>query len=279
MDQVAIVGAGELGGLLAYVLARRALASDIALVDEHGRVAEGKALDIVQAAPIEGFSARVSGYADLSRAAGAAIVVLADAFGATEWRGDAALQLVDRLRQSARQALFICAGSAARELVERGARELRIPNMRLIGSAPEALAGGVRAMIALELNLSSADVSVSVLGVPPDRLVVPWEDASAAGLSLSRTIAPPARRRLESRVAAIWPPGPYALAAAAAKVIAIVLGRSRRIASCFVAPDDESGTRVRAAALPVRLGPNGVEVVQPTLSVRERVLLENAMML
>src|SRR4051812_39469492 len=58
MDQVAarvaIVGGGELGGLLAHVLARRNIAHDICLIDDNGRVAQGKALDIAQAAPVEG---------------------------------------------------------------------------------------------------------------------------------------------------------------------------------------------------------------------------------
>ena len=49
------------------------------------------------------------------------------------------------------------------------------------------------------------------------------------------------------------------------------------MASCFVAPDTSSGLRSRTAALPVRLGPAGiVEVVTPSLSVVERVALENA---
>lgn len=279
MDQVAIVGAGEIGGLLAHVLARRAIASDVVLLDERGRVAEGQALDIMQAAPIDGFAARVSGHADISRAAGAAIVVLADAVGHGEWEGEDALLRLDRLRQSARQAVLICAGATHRELIERAVRELHVPHTQIIGSAPEALAGGARALIALELNGSPVDVSVSVLGVPPGHLVIPWEDAAVAGVSLSRTIEPPARRRLESRVAALWPPGPYALASAAAKVIAVVLGRSRRTVSCFVAPDDSTGTRLRVAALPVTLGATGLRVAQPTLSVRERVLLENAMVL
>jgi len=78
----------------------------------------------------------------------------------------------------------------------------------------------------------------------------------------------------------LWPPGPYALAAAAAAVIGAVLGGSRRLATCFVAPDDSTGRRARAAALPVRLGSGGiVSVVLPELNVRDRIALDNAMML
>ena len=69
-------------------------------------------------------------------------------------------------------------------------------------------------------------------------------DASA-GFALTRLVDEPSRRRLAARVAALWPPGPYALAAAAAIVIEAMAGRSRRMASCFVAPD--AGRRCRHA--------------------------------
>jgi hypothetical protein len=64
-------------------------------------------------------------------------------------------------------------------------------------------------------------------------------------------------------------------------VIESMVGRSRRIASCFVAADAaaiEAATRTRTGAMPVRLGPAGiVEVVLPSLSVVEQVALDNAM--
>jgi malate dehydrogenase len=280
MDQVAIVGGGELGGLLAHVLARRDIASDIRLIDDNGRAAEGKALDISQAAPVEGFASRLSGSADVSVAAGASVVAIADPFGAPEWQGEPAMLLLKRLRDFAPRALIVCAGASHCDLVERGARELHLSRTRLFGSAPEALAGGVRALTAIEANGAPSDISLSVLGIPPHHIVIPWEEATVGGFALARVLGEPARRRLEGRVAALWPPGPYALASAAARVIDAILGGSRRLVTCFVAPDDSAGRRARAAALPVRLGPTGViEVMLPEMSVRERVRLENAMLL
>jgi malate dehydrogenase len=69
VEDIAIIGAGVLGGVLTHALARLDLAASIRLIDDAGRVAEGKALDIMQAAPIEGFSTRVSGSSDLAAAA------------------------------------------------------------------------------------------------------------------------------------------------------------------------------------------------------------------
>jgi len=280
MDQVAIVGGGELGGLLAHVLARRNIASDIRLLDDNGRAAEGKALDLSQAAPIEGFASNISGSADLSLVAGAAVVVVADPFGAPELPIEAAMLLLKRIREFAPKAVIVCAGASHCDLIGRSVRELHISRTQLFGSAPEALAGGIRALAAIDANGAPSDVSLSVLGIPPDHIVIPWEDATVGGFAITRVLSEPVRRRLDARVAALWPPGPYALASAAAKVIGTMLGGSRRLVTCFVAPDDSSGRRARAGALPARIDRSGVvDVVLPELSVRERVRLENAMLL
>jgi malate/lactate dehydrogenase len=188
--------------------------------------------------------------------------------------------LLKRVRDLSPASLIVCAGAADCDLIGRAVRELHLPRTALLGSAPEALAGGVRALAALELNSPPSDVSLSVLGIPPHHIIVPWEDATAGGFSLARLLTEPARRRLDSRVAGLWPPGPYALASAAARVIDTLLRGSQRLLTCFVAPDDSAGVRARAAALPVRLGRAGVvDVAMPELSVRERVRLENAMLL
>ena len=280
MDRVVVLGAGELGGLLAHALARHAVAQDICLIDETGRVAEGKALDIMQAAPVEGFSARVTGSSDTALVGGAAVVVIADPVGGPEWHGDAGLALLKRVRDFSPASLAVCAGASQRELVERGVRELHVPRARLIGAAPEALVAGVRAIVAAELRTSPRDVAVSVVGVPPEHVVVAWEDATANGFGLHRLIGEPERRRLEVGAAALWPPGPYALANAAAKVIDTMLERSERVVTCFVAPDDSTGQRTRTAALPARLNRSGlVEVMLPELSGRDRVRLDNALLL
>jgi hypothetical protein len=66
-------------------------------------------------------------------------------------------------------------------------------------------------------------------------------------------------------------------------VIEAMVGRTRRIASCFVAPDSAApgaGTHTRTGALPVSLGPAGiVDVIVPVLSVVEKVALDNALQL
>ena len=278
MREVAIVGAGELGGAVAHVLARRDAVRSIVLVDESGRVAAGKALDIAQAAPVEGFATQVTGTTDLATVAGSSVVVVAERVAQGAWSTDEGLLLLKRLVQTAPRAVFICAGPSSRELVERGVRELSIDRRRLFGTAPEALAAAARALVALSANTSPRDVALSVLGVPPSHTVIPWHDATIGGFALTRRLDEPVRRTLAARIARLWPPGSYALASAAAAIVEAMAGRSRRTACCFVVNDVVSGTRERAAALPVRVDAAGIrEIIQPTLSVVEQVALDTAM--
>src|SRR5262249_15554427 len=119
---------------------------------------------------------------------------------------------------------------------------------------------------------------------PPAHIVIAWDDATIGGFAATQTLSEPVRRELDARIRRLWPPGPYALAAAAAKAIKTMAGRSRRAVVCFIAPDRSAGggrgERARTGALPVSLGSGGVEEVRlPTLSAIERVALENAMML
>lgn len=279
MRAVAIVGAGDLGATLARTLAGRDCVSEIRLIDAAEGVAAGKALDIQQAGPIEGFHTRIVATGDPLRAAGAAAIVLADQAGSpeAEWQGEPALALLKRLAYLDPDAVLVCAGAAQRQLIDRGVRELGIARARLLGSAPTALAGAVRALVALDAKASPADVALSVLGVPPDHTVVAWSDATIAGHSLSRTLSPPQIARVSARLPRLWPPGPYALASAAARVCEAIVSGSRRRCSCFVALAGEFGVAATAAA-PVVLGPRGIEIiVRPPLSVQEEVLLGNAL--
>jgi malate dehydrogenase len=280
MRDIAIVGAGELGGALAHTLARRNAATVIRLVDDQGRVAEGKALDMTQAAPVEGFATEVSGSTELMMAGGSDVVIIADRVGAGEWQGEEGVLLLRRLVGFAPSAVIVCAGASQRELIERGVRELHLDRRRILGSAPEALASAARALVALAVDGSPQDVSVSVLGRPPAQTIIPWDDTAIGGYRLTRLLDEPTRRRLDARIAAMWPPGPHTLAAAAGKAVDALFGRSRTLMSCFVAPDDSAGERARTVALPVRLGLRGVEaIVLPSLNVVDRVALDNAMML
>lgn len=274
MFSVSIVGAGELGGAIARTLARRGRFTRIRLIDDAGTVAAGKALDIQQAGPIESYDARLTGETDLAAAAGASVVVVADRAGdGGEWTGDAALVMVRQLLDLGVGSPIVVAGAGARDLIERATPELRVDRARLIGSAPEALASAVRAVVALEANGSPADVRLSIVGVPPTQAIVPWSDASIAGYSAARVLDASALARIDRRIPALWPPGPYALASAGARVAEAAALGSRRVFCCFAAID----ARGACASVPIVISDRGVErIIAPALDARERVVFDNS---
>ena len=277
---VALIGAGELGGAVAHALARRARVGEVRLIDAAGGVAAGKALDIRQAGPIERVDVRVSGGPDLTAAAGAAVVVLCDCAGSpgAEWEGDAALAHLRELVGSAARPPLVCAGSGQREVIGRAVLELGWPRDRIVGSAPEALASALRAMVALEADCSPQEVALTAAGLPCRQLVIGWNDGSIAGEPLARVLPAVSLARLERRAARLWPPGPYALAAAAAQVVEGLVHGLRRRFTCLAALDGELGVRRRVAAVPVRLAAPGlVRIVPPVLAPRERVAFETAL--
>ena len=151
MPTICVLGAGELGGSVAHALARGECVSRVLLIDEHGSIAAGKALDIQQSGAIEGFHTRLDGTPDLTRVTGCAACVVADT-GRTlpEWQGDAALAMMARLKGFIGDVPVVFAGTTQSELLLMCAREAELEPRRLVGSAAEALAAAARAIVALE---------------------------------------------------------------------------------------------------------------------------------
>lgn len=285
VTMVAIVGAGELGGAVARALAlnnRSGRIGAIRLIDDESSIAAGKALDLRQSGPIARFDTRIDGTADLEATAGASAIVLADPAGSPghEWEGDAALPLVRRLVKLGllHTSIVICAGARQRDLMQRGFDELGLPRRRVIGSAPEALASAVRALVAIEARVSASQVLLSVMGAPPHRTLIPWEDGSIAGHSAGTFLSAAQFQRLERRLPALWPPGPMVLGTAAARLCEAVVTESPRFFSAFVSLDRDNGTKAPVCAWPVTVGPHGIEkIAAPTLSTRDRLVIDGAL--
>ena len=280
MSTVCIIGAGDVGGAVAHALARGERVARVLLVDTAGRVAAGKALDIQQSGAVEGFHVRLDGTDDLSRVTGCAVCVVADRFGhpSSEWQGEEGLALVTRLAPYAGDAPIVFAGAAQAGLLLAAAGEGHLRRERLIGSSPEALVAAVRAIVAMEAHCSPAEVGLTVLGTPPAGFVVPWSEASIGGYGLERVLSQVQLVRIEARAARLWPPGPFALGLAGARVTEALIQSSRRAFSALMVLDGEFGVRGRVGALPVILSPSGIAHTRaPTLNTRERVRLETAL--
>jgi malate dehydrogenase len=273
MSVIAIIGAGALGGALAQKLAERSRAREIRLIDPEESVARGKALDIVQSGPVEGFSALLTAHGSIHAAIGADAIAIADSVSGSEHGGETGLALIRQLHDAGASSPIVFAGGTQRELMMRCARELRLPSGRLVGSAPGALASALRALCAVVIDTSAVEISLQVAGVPPQGAVVAWESAAAAGEPLTALMGAHEIGAVAARIPSLWPPGPYALASAGARVAEALCFGSRRRYSCFV----DVG-RGKVAAMPVELGRGGIKrVMQPTLSPLERTTLENAL--
>ncbi len=295
MATVAIVGAGDVGGATAQALASCDHVRRVWLVDAAAGVAAGKALDLQQAGAVTGQHARVDGTSDETRLIGCAVCVIADRFGVGtgerhsaggengdwqngEWQGDEGLSMLSRITRYLGAAPIVFAGASHAGLLSQLAGETAIRRERLIGSAAEAQASAVTAIVAMEAGCSPREVMLTVLGAPPDGFVVPWSEASIGGYAMQRVLSQVQLGRVEARVARLWPPGPYALGAAAARVTHAILSNSRRSFSILTQLDGEFGVKRRPGALPAKLAAAGIAQLRvPDLDPRERVRLQTAL--
>lgn len=276
MGFIAIIGAGALGGAVAQTLAVRDRVRDIRLIDPAGPVARGKALDIQQSAPVENFRAQLTAGESIDAAVGADVIVVADAAAGGEHGGDAALGIVRHLSRAGHRGPILFAGAAQTEVMAKAVTELHLERRSVLGSAPLALESALRALAGLLLDGSAVEVSLHVVGVPPRHAVIAWEEATAYGQPLTSQLPAHAIAGLAARIPGLWPPGPYALASAAAGAIEAIAVGSRRRFSCFVVSDD-GPVRAAVVAMPAELGPQGVvRVLEPALTRQERTGMENA---
>ena len=280
MSTAVILGAGDIGGAAARQLAAIDLVSRIILVDDLANVAAGKALDIAQSAPVDRYHTTMAGTADVAAVVGAAVIVIADraAQPSAEWKDEDGLALVKRVAGLNQQAPIICAGTAQASLIERGVNELGVSRLRLFGSAPEALRSAIAAIVALESGTAPSDISLSVLGKPPQQIIVPWDEAAIAGRTATQVLTAAQLARLDARIARLWPTGSYALAGAATRIVRSALTRTPRVHAALVAVTRDEGVPGRSAMMPITLQPSGIAtLVAPALSARDRVRYETTL--
>jgi malate dehydrogenase len=271
-----VIGAGEVGGATAQAIAALDCVREVRLIDSIPGVAAGKALDITQSAATEGHATHVSGADDVRGASGAAAIVLADAFGnpSREWHGEEGLALLRRLWGFVAddRAVIVCAGTQSAALIRSAVRELHVDRRRIVGTAPAAFESGARALTGVALDGDGSSVSLMVLGDPPSAAVPCWSQATVAGAALTARLSAAQLHAIESRLPRLWPPGAYSLASAAARAVRAIACGSRGELTVSVALDGEMKMRNVVAAMPVRLGPQGVvRIIEPDLSPQERV--------
>jgi malate dehydrogenase len=279
MATVCILGTGDIGGNTAQALAAAGVVSRILLIDPARGVAAGKALDIQQAGAITGCDTTLAGTDDWSRLTGSAACIVADAGrpAATAEETDAR-HLLERVDAYAGDAPIVFADASQGPALMAAAHACGLHRDRLIGSPPQAIKAAVTALVALEAGCSPADVMLTVLGAPAARFVVPWSEASIGGHAMERVLSQARIARIEARAERLWPPGPIALARAAAAVTGALLQSSRRTWCVSLVLQGEFGVRTGVGIAPVQLSPAGIaEIRVPVLNPRERVRVDVAL--
>ena len=280
MTTVAILGAGDVAAATAHALAALDCVQRIVLIDVAASAAAGKALDIRQAGAIDAFHTDLVGTDDLSRVTSSAVTVVADRFGASssEWAAEEGLALLGRLKPFLGDVPLIFAGTQQTSLMAAAVRELGMRRERLMGSAPEALRSAAISMVAMEARCSPREVRLTVLGVPPGGFVIPWGEASIGGYALERMLQQVQLTRIEARITSLWPPGPYALGAAAARVAHAIVANARESFAVLTPLDGEFGVRRAVGILPAVLARTGIVHTRvPALDTRDRVRVETAL--
>ena len=279
MDKIAIIGSGRVGEAVAHLLAQKALAKDVLLVDVRPGIAEGVALDIQECAPLFGFDTRLQGSTDLASIAGSDIVVITA--GKPRQPGMSRMDVLDEnnrillniaagVRQYAAQAIVIVVSNPVDILTYQLWRQTGFPRHRVIGQAGVLDAARMASFVALETGFSVKNISTMVLGGHGDSMVPMTRYTCINGVPIAhflddRKIASIVKRTreggaeilaLKQTSSAYDAPG-----AAIVEMIEAIHYDRKRLLPCVALLEGEYGQHDIAAGVPVVLGASGMEKV------------------
>lgn len=289
--KISVIGAGNVGGTTAQRLAEKNLA-DVVLLDINEGVAKGKALDIMESAPLYGFDVRVTGTADYDGTAGSNLVVISS--GVPRKPGmsrDDLLRINAEIVQTVTrevakrspEAIIIVVSNPLDAMTYVAHRESGFPKQRVMGMAGALDSARLRAFIAMELGVSVTSVHALVLGGHGDTMVPLMRYTTVNGIPVGQLMA---ADRLEALVKRTREGGAeivnllktgsafYAPSAAVVEMAEAILADRQKIIPTAAYCEGEYGIQGLFVGVPARLGARGVEaVVQVDLTPPERALL------
>lgn len=291
---IAIIGSGNVGANTAFFLLEKGT-DEVVLYDIRDGLAAGKALDMMEAAPIRAYPGRLRAVTDPADLAGADVVVLAA--GAVRRPGmrrrelfGANLPLVEdlapRIARLAPFAKVIVATEPVDEMTHRFVTATGWSRRQVMGLGGFLGATRLRHALARLLAVSAEDVDVLAIGPHGDETLFPARYCRIGGVPVGQLLPADDLRELveEARAAgdlivelAQRSNAYYAPSAALAEVVAAIRGDMRRPLPLSVVLEGEYGLRDVALSLPCVVGREGIEqVLQPALSETERAQLEAA---
>jgi malate dehydrogenase len=194
--KIALVGAGQIGGTLALLAGLKEL-GDIVLLDIMEGVPEGKALDIMQASPVEGFDAKLSGGTDYSLVKGADVIIVTA--GVPRKPGMSRDDLIgintgvmksvgENIKKHAPNAFVIVITNPLDVMVWVMREVSGLPPHKVVGMAGVLDGSRFRTFLAEEFNVSVEDVTAFVLGGHGDTMVPLTRYTAVAGIPVPELI-------------------------------------------------------------------------------------------
>ncbi len=293
--KIAIVGAGNIGGELASLVASREL-GDVVLLDipEKEGLCKGKALDLEQNGAIHGYDCHITGTADYKDAAGADVVIITA--GVPRKPGMSRDDLLsvnlkimrgvaEKLKQHCPGAFVIVISNPLDAMVYECAKVGGFPKERVCGMAGVLDAARFQLFLARELNTSVKDVRAMVLGGHGDTMVPATSYCTVNGVPVKQLISAERMTAIVNRTAGgggeivklMGTSAYYAPATAAILMAESYLRDQKRLLACAAYCRGEYGINDLYIGVPSIIGKGGIEkVVEIVLTDEEKALLQKS---
>jgi malate dehydrogenase len=294
INKISIIGAGNVGATLAQRIAEQGYV-DIVLVDIIDGLPQGKALDILESAPILSFNTGIVGTNHYEETANSDVVIITSGAGRKPGRGRDELLLTNanvvaevtrNVVSYSPDSIIIMVTNPVDAMTYLALQTSRFPRNRVFGLSGVLDTARLRTFIAGELGVSPADVSACVLGEHGRNMVVIPRLCTAGGIPITRLLPPETIERLVERtigggaeIVGLLKTGSafYAPSAAIAEMVEAVILDRKKILPCTTYLDGEYGIKDTVISIPVKLGRNGIEqIVELELTADEKQALASS---
>ena len=292
--KVTIIGAGNVGGAVAQRILETGLA-DVVLLGHRPGVAQGKALDLAEAAPLLGHDVSVTGTNSVGDTADSAVIVVTagQARHPGMTREELLLpnarivgSLVEGAAKHSPGAVIVVVTDPLDAMCHVALQASGFPPERVVGMAGLLDAARFRTFVSMELGVSPANTTAFVLGGHGDAMVPIPRYSTVGGVPVTQLMSAEALGRIVERtrhggaeIVSLLRTGSayYAAGAATAAMVEIILEDRRQIVACSAYLRGEYGVEGLYIGVPVQLGRGGVDrIVEVTLTDEERLAFEQS---
>ncbi len=297
--KIALIGAGQIGGTLAHLVALKEL-GDVVLFDIAEGIPQGKALDLAESGAVEGFNAQLRGANDYADIAGSDVIIVTA--GVPRKPGMSRDDLLginlkvmasvgEGIKKHAPDAFVICITNPLDAMVWALQKACGLPANKVVGMAGVLDSARFRHFLAEEFKVSVEDVTAFVLGGHGDDMVPSLRYSTLAGVPLTDLVKMgwTTQARLDAIIERTRKGGGeivnllktgsafYAPASSAVAMAESYLRDQRRVLPCAAELKGEYGVSGLYVGVPVVIGAKGVErVVEVPLDATEKAMFEKS---